>query len=139
MLRPLLVALLTEDALQAKTLGEMLRKYLVFTHIASLLELEQVSGNGQLDALFCDWHFGNSGWKEVLESGRARHLDIPIIVLSRSGGEKEWIEVLDAGAFDLLVPPYSGPSMLAVVEQAAASRMARQSQRQTVPGGGKIA
>jgi len=133
------VALLTEDALQADALREMLQEHLALTHITSFLELEKRSWDGQIDALFCDWHFGKNGWKEALENVRARHPDLPVIFLSRTGGEREWMEVLDAGAFDLLVPPYSAVSLLAVVEHAAASRMARQWQSETLIGGGRRA
>jgi DNA-binding NtrC family response regulator len=139
MLRVPHVALLTEDALQANALVERLQECLVLTHITSFLELEKGSENGQFDVLFCDWRFGDSGWKDALERVQARHPDLPVIILSRTGGEREWMEVLDAGAFDLLVPPYSKPPLLAIVEHAAASHMARQWQRETVTGVGRIA
>jgi FixJ family two-component response regulator len=48
-------------------------------------------------------------------------LQIPLVVLSRCGCEKEWIEVLEAGAFDFLVPPYTSSQILAVLEHALTS------------------
>ena len=51
-----------------------------------------------------------------------RDPDLPVIVLSRTAGEHEWVAVLEAGAFDLLVPPYRQQALLAVLEQASASR-----------------
>ena len=57
-----------------------------------------------------------------MEKVEKPHLRIPVIVLSRCGGEKQWVEVLQAGAFDLLVPPYNSYQILAVLEHALASR-----------------
>ena len=36
-------------------------------------------------------------------------------------GEREWAEALEAGAFDLLAPPYKKHEVLAVLEQAVES------------------
>jgi DNA-binding NtrC family response regulator len=51
---------------------------------------------------------------------------LPVILLSRIGGESEWLEVIEMGAFDLLVPPYDESYVLSLIEHAAASRLARQ-------------
>ena len=45
---------------------------------------------------------------------------ITCIVVSRCGGEKEWVEVLDAGCFDLVCAPFSARQVLYVVEHAVA-------------------
>jgi DNA-binding NtrC family response regulator len=52
------------------------------------------------------------------------HPGLPVIVLSSSPENREWDEVLEAGAFDLLVPPYDERAVLAVLEQASSSREA---------------
>ena len=73
------------------------------------------------DAVFCDWDCADGTWKEVLSKLRELDLQIPLIVLSRCGCEKEWVEVLEAGAFDFLVPPYNSAQIRAVLEHALAS------------------
>jgi DNA-binding NtrC family response regulator len=73
------------------------------------------------DAVFCDWDCADGTWRDVLSKLKELHLPIPLIVLSRCGCEKEWIEVLEAGAFDFLVPPYTSTQLLAVLEHALAS------------------
>jgi len=45
----------------------------------------------------------------------------------RAGGEREWREVLEAGAFDLLTAPYCESAVLAVLAHALATRDGRSS------------
>ena len=73
------------------------------------------------DAVFCDWDCAGGTWKDVLAKLKELNLQIPLVVLSRCGCEKEWVEVLEAGAFDFLVPPYNSAQILAVLEHALAS------------------
>jgi DNA-binding NtrC family response regulator len=75
------------------------------------------------DAVFCEWECGGKGtWKEVLDRTAKLDRGIPVIVLNHSGCEKQWVEVLQAGAFDFLVPPYTSYQILAVLEHAITSR-----------------
>ena len=73
------------------------------------------------DAVFCDWDCADGMWKNVLSKLQELNLQIPLVVLSRYGCEKEWVEVLEAGAFDFLVPPYTSAQILGVLEHAIAS------------------
>ena len=51
--------------------------------------------------------------------------DLPVVVFSATGGEQEWVRVLEAGAFDLLVAPYQKQTVIAILEQAVATYQAR--------------
>jgi DNA-binding NtrC family response regulator len=73
------------------------------------------------DAVFCNWDCADGTWRDVLSKLKELNLQIPFVVLSRCGCEKEWVEVLEAGAFDFLVPPYTSSQILAVLEHALAS------------------
>ena len=84
---------------------------------------------GNYDALLCAWSFHTGTWKDALEEVRKLHSDLPVIILSSSAEEREWLRVLGAGAFDLLVPPFQDRALLAVIEQASASREALASRR----------
>ena len=72
-----------------------------------------------------DSHSGTQNGNPGLEDLRKPDPDLPVIVVSRTGEEKEWIEVIEVGAFDLLVPPYCERTVLPVPIQAAVSREAR--------------
>ena len=99
----------------------------------NLGELGTLLETGQYDALFCDWSFYSGAWNEVLQEVRERYPDLPVIILSRTAAEREWLEVMDAGAFDLLAPPYLEHNLLAALEQVTASRPACSWQTDEVP------
>ena len=119
------VLLLTSDAREAAELQRLLSRYVVLTCAGTLEELLELLENGRYDALFCAWSFDSGTWKEALQEVQKRYPGIPLIVLSPCGAEREWLEVLDAGAFDLLAMPYQERMFLAVIEQAGASGQAR--------------
>ena len=119
------VLLLTSDAGEAAELQRLLSRYVVLTCAGTLGELLELLENGRYDALFCAWSFDLGTWKEALQEVQKRYPGIPVIVLSPCGAEHEWLEVLDAGAFDLLAMPYQERKLLAVIEQAGASGQAR--------------
>jgi FixJ family two-component response regulator len=76
-------------------------------------------------AVFCNWDCADGTWRDVLSKLKELNLQTPLVVLSRCGCEKEWVEVLEAGAFDFLVPPYTSAQILAVLEHAIASSQPR--------------
>lgn len=63
--------------------------------------------------------------ERTLQRMREQYPDLPMVVLSRTGGEPQWFEVLVGGAIDLLVPPYTEHDLLPAVEYAVASYEAR--------------
>ena len=127
------VLLLTTDEPEAAQLSALLSEYVTLARAHDLRELGTLLETGQYDALFCDWSSYSVAWDEVLQEVRERYPDLPVIVLSRTAAEREWLEVMEAGAFDLLAPPYREHNLLAVLEQAAASRQARSWQTEKMP------
>ncbi len=88
---------------------------------------EHVSGalhGDTFDVAFCAGRELIRSWREILKSVRDLNPDLPVIILSETAGEREWVDMLDAGAFDLLVSPYS-ETLLPAMEHAIASREAR--------------
>ena len=80
------------------------------------------------DAFLCDWDCQGGSWREVCREVKRNYPDLPIILLCRMcrcGGEKEWVEVLEAGYFDLICAPFSDRQILSVIEHAVASHEAR--------------
>jgi len=77
--------------------------------------------SGVYDALFCRWESAEMTWRNVAEEMRKRRLNFPVIVFCRCCGEREWVEAIKTGAFDLLVPPYSRCQLQAVLEQVLTS------------------
>lgn len=101
--------------------AEILAQFASVTRALTVPSALPVEGTEAYDAVFCDWDCADGTWRGVLSKLKELNLQIPLIVLSRCGCEKEWVEVLEAGAFDFLVPPYTSTQILAVLEHALAS------------------
>ena len=127
MLRSPSVLLLSTDNAEAALLQELIREHAIVTVAGNLSQLDALLECNSYDALLCAWSFQRGTWKEAVKNIQESHPGLPVIVLSSSPENREWAEVLEAGAFDLLVPPYEKPAVLAVLEQASASREALES------------
>jgi DNA-binding response OmpR family regulator len=121
MLRNPQVLLLSSET-EPTVLEQLLSEHVALTPVKSLSEMVSLLENRDYDALFCAWSFHTGTWNDALEEVRKLHSDLPVIIFSSSAEEREWLRVLEAGAFDLLVPPFQDRALLAVLEQASASR-----------------
>jgi len=115
------ILLLSDDEMETAALRELLCEHVLLTPVDDIAELAVHLENSQYDAIFCPWSFHHGRWGEALSQIQRRDPDLPVIIFSRTGGEREWIEVLESGAFDLLVAPYRRSDILGVLEQARAS------------------
>jgi DNA-binding NtrC family response regulator len=109
------------SAAEARFLTESLARFAVVTMVERVPDALALLDGADYDALFCAWEFADGNWRAVLEQLQRRKQEIPVIVFCHSGGESEWTEVLNAGGFDFLVPPYGSSQILALMEQAVAS------------------
>ena len=85
---------------------------------AAPLREENISG---FDAFLTEWCYEGGTWREAVELIHRRVPELPVIVVCRTGGEPEWIEVLQAGAFDLISAPFSEEEILSALMRAVAS------------------
>jgi DNA-binding NtrC family response regulator len=70
-------------------------------------------------AFLCEWCYQGGTWREAVELMHRRAPHLPVIVVCRTGGESEWVEVLEAGAFDLISAPFSKEQVLDTLLRAA--------------------
>ncbi|MFH1738237.1 MAG: response regulator [bacterium] len=119
------VLLLAGDEGEAMHLHQLLSPYVSLTCSQTLAALEQLLKNGAYDVLFYVESQPSETWNDVIQEVHKYSPDLPVIILSRTGDEQEWRDVLEAGAFDLLAPPYLERTLVAVLEQAVTSRQAR--------------
>ena len=129
MLCTLKVLVLTGDEEEACHLQEILGNYAFLVHAKDVAEVAFRLEEESCDVLFCAWAFYRDFWNGALQGMRDRYPDLPVVVLSRTGSEREWLEVLEAGAFDLLAFPCQKTALLGVVEQAADSHEARRARK----------
>ncbi len=92
-------------------------------------QLDSLLKRGDFDAVFCGWSFHSGSletgkWSDVLDIVADTVPGLPVVVLSSISESDEWIQALEAGAFDLLIPPYEERGVLAMLEHAALSREA---------------
>ena len=125
MLRSPKIVVLSSDSAATGHLQEVLSKHAVLTYARNLSELKALLKEGAPDVLFCYWSFQSACWKDVVKEIQHCYPELPVIVLSRTADEREWMGALEVGAFDLLIPPYGEQSLLTVVKQAEASRELR--------------
>ena len=103
-------------------LEKMLEGRAAVTRVETIPEALALARRTDYDAIFCPWELADGTWQHVLQEVQRRRLEIPVIVFCHYGGEREWSEVLKAGAFDLLAPPYDGYELGALLAHALACR-----------------
>jgi DNA-binding NtrC family response regulator len=119
------VLLLTGDDNEVCSLRDVLGRHASLFHARGLSEMK-LRLEGDFDVLFCSSvYFRQGALKEITKL----YPELPVIVLSRAGGDEEWMEVLGAGAFDLLVCPCQEPGVRCLMQQAVDSHQARKAQR----------
>ena len=119
------VLLLSSDDGESSDWQELFREHAAMTRVRDLNELRVSLGQESYDALFCGWTFRSGTWNQALQHVQERCPDMPVVVFSRTGDEREWVRTLEAGAFDFLVSPYQRRTVLPVLEQAVTSYEAR--------------
>jgi DNA-binding NtrC family response regulator len=119
------VLMICSDEREKRTLEGVLNDHVILRTVADLGELQSVLEGGSYDALLCGWSFHRGTWNDALKQVQERCPDLPVIIFSGVGGEREWLQVLEAGGFDLLVAPFIRRTVLPVLEQAVYSHDAR--------------
>jgi DNA-binding NtrC family response regulator len=123
------VLLLTGDENEASHYQKILGDYALLTHARDIWEMNRHLEEESCDALFCAWAFYQAFWYSELQEMRQRYPELPVVILSRTGGEREWLEVLEAGAFDLLGLPCQRTTLIPLVEHAVVSNEVRQARK----------
>lgn len=79
------------------------------------------------DVVLVECRYPGGMWKDAVQLIRRKIPEMPVIVVCRTGGEPEWVEVLQAGAFDMISAPFCQHELLATLARAAAVRAERES------------
>jgi DNA-binding NtrC family response regulator len=73
----------------------------------------------QVQVVLTDAALPDGDWREVLQIVAQAGVNIEVVVSSRLGDYKLWIDVLEHGAYDVLVEPYESEEVRRIVEGAA--------------------
>ena len=127
------VLLLDSAETETGTIMDILAQHANLMVVRSLTELKELRAEREYDALFCGSSFHQARWKDAVQAIRIIvGGDLPVIFLSRTAGEKEWMEVFESGGFDLLAAPYHKSQTLATLGQAVESHQERVSQHRSL-------
>ena len=74
----------------------------------------------QVQVVLTDAALPDGDWRGVLQIAAQAGINIEVVVCSRLGDHKLWIDVLEQGAYDVLVEPYQHEEIRRIVEGAAA-------------------
>ena len=74
--------------------------------VHSLAGLEYALAEGRWDLLLSDYQMPGFTCIDVIDTVKARRLDIPVIVISRNVGEEAAVAVMRAGAHDFITREY---------------------------------
>ena len=130
--QPLIVYLRGSRKLPGEALEKNLQQWASVAIAETLPAMLGHLAQDEADVVLCDWYFSDGTWKDALREIRARYPKLPAIVISPTQGIdegiQEWLEVLGAGAFDLLLAPSNPYSVLTMLEQAVSSGQRRRLQ-----------
>jgi len=73
----------------------------------------------QVQVVLTDAALPDGAWREVLQIVAQAGVNIEVVVCSRLGDHKLWIDVLEHGAYDVLVEAYECEEVRRIVEAAA--------------------
>ena len=119
------VLLFVCDSNEKAALQESLSLHAELRWVCNPQEMTRELAQEKYDAVFCDRTLCAGSWSEVVQHVRRLYPELPVIILSPTADEREWMEVLAAGAFDLLALPCHDQALLSVMEHAVASGEAR--------------
>ena len=79
----------------------------------------------QVHVVLTDAALPDGDWRGVLQIVAQAGANIEVVVCSRLGDQKLWLDVLEQGAYDVLVEPYDCEEVRRIVESAADKRYIR--------------
>jgi DNA-binding NtrC family response regulator len=100
------------------SLEESLHGLAEITIAQSIHETLHTLNSDDFDVLFCPWEIKGCRWSDFTGLLKNVHPSLPIVIYYHCGGEPEWTEVLEAGAFDLLAPPFERERLESLLENA---------------------
>ena len=86
--------------------------------VPSLAEARLFLANNAARVVLCEHKLADGTWKDLFEEVSGFEQPPQIIVLSRTGDERLWAEVLNHGAWDVLVKPFHPQEVYRTVHQA---------------------
>jgi len=101
---------------------------------SSIEQADLLLADGRCQVLMTEATFPGGTWEDALALKRTRHPGAVLVVTAESGDEGLWLDMLEQGAYDLVLKPFVAEELLRVLANAdfcarigASVRKARQS------------
>lgn len=104
---PLLIvgSLEEDDAGRQQVLGRYIGQE---QHVRSCGEARRLLYKTAVQVVICERDLPDGSWRDILESTAALKDPPAVIVTSRLADDRLWLEVLEAGGYDVLAKPWNG-------------------------------
>ncbi|MBI2816511.1 MAG: response regulator [Acidobacteria bacterium] len=86
---------------------------------------EKLQGHSRYDLLLSDEQLPDGSWRDLLQFLLESKTPCEMIVCSRCGDEQLWAEVLQCGAYDLLVEPFERQEVDRIIQSAIENQYMR--------------
>jgi DNA-binding NtrC family response regulator len=113
------VLIVGSDSIESLIVERVLRSFAEIDRVNGASEMALALETGDFDVVFCEHRDSRSAG--LLNQMQRLRPDLPVIVFSRTAGEREWLESLEAGAFDLVGAPFESTGIRSVLEHAMAT------------------
>lgn len=70
------------------------------------------------DLILCEKDLPDGSWKDVFREAEGQRSHPPVVVVSRNADERLWAEVLNLGAYDMLLKPFDSSEVCRTVRRA---------------------
>ena len=109
-------------------------RYLQASHIrllraASLEEADLLLADGDCRVLLAEATFPGGTWQDAMALKRTRHPEAVLVVTAELADEGVWLDVLEQGAYDLILKPFVADELLRILANADACARMRASVR----------
>ncbi len=119
---------------------QLAARYLDAGHVrvlraASIEQADLLLADGHCRVLLTEAAFPGGTWQDAMALKRTRHPGAVLVVAAESADEGLWLDVLEEGAFDLIVKPFAADELLRVLANADVCARMVASVRKARPSG----
>lgn len=103
-----------------RRLLEMLRNCgLYVMEVTTVEQSRSVLGERTIPLIFCEDHLADGSYRDLLAALHRAQPSTELVVLSRTGEVRDYLEAMQSGAFDFLSPPIGWTQLENILARAA--------------------
>jgi DNA-binding NtrC family response regulator len=108
------VLLLSASETEGAVLRQTLSEHVIVTPADNPSDAIHLLESNQYDALLCMRSLDSGTWGDIVETVRDLYPGLPVINIAGTAEERQWMEMLDTGTFDILLPSLLEPKPASV-------------------------